>query len=310
MVPCGVVVTGKCRRTSSGYASGDNALVCDSQGKWVRRTGVARDAAARDFVFDDRAIENALPFPTSAPPPVFRLNDAEGAPDSGFDVAAGNRPTDTARTNDDFDPVPPALESHPEAAPIFGRIFSPALRLLGGALLFGAVLLLFQRTCFGAMRDVGAPLPPPAIVAPVPAPLVPKQTVRNPAARAVVPPASRPAVTDLAEAGATLPLPPLSQPDPPHFAAGESVPDVAAFSQAPSDEEGWFKLAGEYLQMGDEERAEDLYRHLFNEGTQQGRATLALGDLFAGRNDFNRAEEYYRAATLLYRNSDQPTSPP
>ena len=75
-----------------------------------------------------------------------------------------------------------------------------------------------------------------------------------------------------------------------------------------SDEEnGWFRLADEYLQVGDGARAEELFRHIHDSGRQRGRAALALGDLLAARGDFQQASEYYRESTRLFQDAaEQP----
>jgi len=76
------------------------------------------------------------------------------------------------------------------------------------------------------------------------------------------------------------------------------------------EEESWFTLAEEYLQLGDDTRAEALYLRVLGEGSQRGRAALALGDLSARKGDFSRAQEYYRASKRLFQQPGTPPSPP
>ena len=287
-VPYGDLMTGNRHNYPPRRAAGDKSPTRDGQGRWVRRTVVAEEDAAQDFVFDDRVIEEMLP--AEAEPPPLRVNNAERAPDSGFSIAADSLPMDRSGTKAGFGPVSTANESHPEAAPIFGRIFPPSFRLLGGALLLGVVFFVFEHSYFSTKRaEEITPPPPPTIVAPVVVPPVPRQTVRLSAIRSVAVPRLK----------RELPV-----------VEGDTVPADVAASQEKLDEEGWFSLAEEYLQLGDENRAEALYRRILTEGTQKGRAALALGDHFARRNDFKSAQEFYRASKRLFQGKDQPASPP
>lgn len=150
----------------------------------------------------------------------------------------------------------------------------------------------------------------PAVVAPAgPAPSPTPPTPPTPAAAAT--PVSRPSPAPPAPAAAAAPVsrPSPAHPEPSPPVAPESIPDDAP-SLTMSDEEGWFSLAEEYLQMGDENSAEALYRRILQGGIQRGRAALALGDLFAKRNDFARAQEFYRVSKQLFQGGVQPASTP
>lgn len=292
-------MTGNDLPDSPSRTAGAKTPARDSRGRWVRRTAVVKEDPEQDFVFDDRIIEATLP--AEAKQLRLRPDVAEGAPDSGSDAAAGSRPTDFAPAKESFDPPSPAVEYQPEAAPISRRNLSPPLWLIGAVLLLGTLLFVFKRGYLSAGRSVPiVPQPAPAIVAPTAVPAEPKQTVRRPATRA-------PAAPLLREDRETAAPP---HPDPPVAAAGESVPPAAAPAPTNADEEGWFDLAEEYLQLGDETRAEALYRRILAEGSQQGRAALALGDLFAKRNDFNHAQEFYRISKRLFQAGDQPAASP
>lgn len=232
------------------------------------------------------------------------------------------------------------IKAHlPLAVPIPSWRFHPRplLLLVGALLLLGVVYLVVQRGSFGTKRvEVAAPPPPPSVVAPVVVPPVPKPAARRSASRAVaaaplkkdaapdtasspivIPPAPQPAPavpkpatqTATAEPVAVAPPSPTSQPLPPAPAEGEPVAAGVLPSRTPPDEDGWFNLADEYQQLGDDKRAEALYRRILDEGTQKGRAALALGDLFARKNDFNRAQEFYRASKRLFQDNEQPPPP-
>lgn len=307
-------MTGKRRGRTSARPVGDSALALDAQGRWVRR-GAANEAAPRDFVLDTPDIGKMQP-PAAEPPPfLFRLDDPEGNPAGGFAVPAGDRSSDGVWPTIDFARMAPTLESPPPAEPpLFWRGLSPPWRLVGGALLLGAAVLFLLRSHSGAGGAEEAAPPPPASVAPAFVPLAPQQAERHPAAAAVAEPAPRRggmiAAAGVPETDLALPLPPPSHPGLLQVVADEPVAAVAAPSPAASDEEGWFSLAEEYLELGDANRAEALYLQLYSEGAQRGRAAVALGDLCAGRKDFKRAEEYYRAAKQLYQDNTRPATLP
>lgn len=318
----------------------------DSRGRWVRSTVAAEEnsqealkeapqvvpeeAADQEFVFDDRVIDNSQP--AGAKQLSLGLNDVENAPESWTAAADDSPPLILAPMEANLDPLSPADVFQQDAAPISVIYRYRFFMLLGVVLLLGVVFFGFQRGYFSSKRaDVITPPLPQKTVAPEVVPSASKQTVRRPPARAVVAlplikekndrkvtaavvihpapaPALAPAVPSPAAPVVPAPLP-SPHPDPPSSAAGESVPSFAT-SQTISDEEGWFNLAEEYLQMGDEERAEALYRRILKEGAQQGRAALALGDLFAKQNDFNSAQEFYRISKQLFQGRVQPTSTP
>jgi len=334
----------------------------DSRGRWVRQSAPAETIAAKDakdFVFDDRIFEGALPplteehllRPESAENPVVRTFDAgpEEPVESPAASDGADHPVAPEAVVAPFTPVAPVAPEAPVAwlARIKARIpwtvpipswrfrLRPALLLVGALLVLGIVFLVVQRGSFGSRRaEVAAPPPPPTVVAPVVVPSVPKPAARRPASRAVaappvkkdaataaasapivIPPAPQPAPAvpkpaAQAEPVAAAPPSPSTQPVPPPPAEKEPVAAGVLPSRTTPDEEGWFNLADEYLQAGDDKRAESLYRRILDEGTQKGRAALALGDLFARKNDFNRAQEFYRVSKRLFQDREQPPSPP
>ena len=256
----------------------------DSRGRWVRRTAVVEETPTQDFVFSDRVFEDAPP-------------------------AAEARPADGV------EPHPP----RPAPAPAWRISYLP-LRLLGGALLLGVALFVFQRGFFKTERnDAAAPTSPPANVAPAAPPPPPKQTVRRPPTQAVAAPRldreretaavgapaavhsdPRPSAAAPDAADESVPPAPPERPGRPPVAESASLPATDGPPPATSEEEGWFNMAEEYIQMGDDKGAETIYRRILAEGTQRGRAALALGDLFARRNDFSRAQEFYRVSRRLF----------
>lgn len=340
----------------------------DSRGRWVRSAATpqefkefkefkevegvedvkAVDAVKdREFVFDDRVIEHALPAGAnqlSLPP-----DDTETEPENGTDTEAGSRPLVLDPLESDFHRLSPVDAFPQEAEPVSRRRRAPLYWSLGAALLLGVAYFGFQQGIFATRSAVVSPPPPAApIVAPVVAPPPSKKTVRPPAASARVAPSSKkdektaaaiapvvaprpperpsrppatpavaaaaapapePASPTAATAAQPVPSPSPADPEPSPPAASEPIPTVAP-STTISDEEGWFRLAEEYLQMGDESSAEALYRRILGSGTQRGRAALALGDLFAKRNDFGRAQEFYRVSKQLYQGGVQPASTP
>lgn len=279
----------------------------DGQGKFARRTAAANEAAAPDFVFDNRVIEG-WGAPAAQPPPLeFHLGDAGAGPDGGFDAIDENPLPDSGRPQRACAPAVPARGPRSEDAPVSRVALSPASRLLAAALLFGAVVFLFQRDHFGPSSSEPSPAPSPVSFTPVATPLVRAQAEPRPTPRAVAPPSRRqehgPLPVAAGESFPALTIPELTVPE-------LTLPEITLPAQAISEEEGWFSLAEEYLQLGDQQRAEALYRHLYREGTQKGRAALALGDLFTAREDYQRAEEYYSAAQLLFQQSPRPAVAP
>jgi hypothetical protein len=257
----------------------------DSRGRWVRRTVPVEETPAQDFVFSDRVFEDA-------PAAAIEVRPADG-----------------------IEPSPP--RPAPDSA---WRIFSRPQRLLGGALLLGVALFVVQRGFFKTERNhAAAPTSPPANVAPAAPPPDPKLTVRRPATQAVAAPRiNRERETAAVSAPAAVhpdpnpsaaapdapdesaPPAPPERPGPPSVVESASLPAIDGPPPATSEEEGWFNTAEEYLQMGDDKGAETIYRRILDEGTQRGRAALALGDIFARRNDFSRAQEFYRASRRLF----------
>jgi hypothetical protein len=318
-------MTGNPGHDSPRRAPGAKTPTRDVQGRWVRRAGAGAgdEAAVQDFVFDDRIIEGMQPPPAEERP--RRPEDTRNPSEFVFSAPATVEPTDTATapagsedSGDGATPPRPWTAALP-TLPTLPGAYRPFV-LVGGALLLGVALFVIQRGSSGDKRaEVTAPQPPPTIVAPVVVPSVPKQAARRPAARAAAAPAPRKekaaagngagAPKRVAPAVAAAPAPP-ARPDPPPAAEAGPVPAVNAPPQAKPEEEGWFNLAEEYVQLGDENRAEALYRRILSEGTQKGRAALALGDLFARKNDFNRAQEFYRASKRLFQDKDQPTASP
>lgn len=292
-------MTGKRRRASKNRAVGDNAPARDRQGKWVRRTVVANEAAAQDFVFDDGAIKEMR-------------SAAAGAPDSGFDAAAGSLPTDIARTKCDFDPAPAAVESHPEAASIPRRILSPSLWLPGAALLLiGFGYFVFQGGNIGFGPFAGSvPRGNAASTTEVAGhgdtPAIPSAATSG--ARVVIDHTPEPKPTRRAAAAKPATPPPRLPPHPAPIVEDAEVPVMVAHPER-VEEDAWFLLAEEYQQVGDFNRAEELYLRIINEGAQRGRASLALGDLCRRQGDFFRAKEFYLQSERLYRDADQQTSP-
>ena len=272
--------------------------VRDSRGRWVRQTTPADHPADKDCVFDDRIFESPLS------PLTEELLLRPEAP--AADTATPDPPAALVE--------PHRLQASPASS---SRVFSRSALLLVGALsLLGGVFFVVQHWSFSARRaDVATPPQPTTILPPVVIPPVPKQTARRPAARSV--PAAPVAIRkETVNASPLAVVPPAVQPAPAArpiatpVVAGETVAADGAPSPATADEEGWFKLAEEYRQLGDEQRAEALYRRILSEGTEKGRAALALGDLFARRNDFDRAREFYRASKRFFQNDEPPTSQP
>ncbi len=248
----------------------------DSHGRWVRRAaeeGEARPGktAVPRFVIDDRIFEATAPVAEERPP------DEEG----------------------------------------FGRGMSRRL-LLAGALLLGAALFAFQRGWFTAgPPDAVDPEPSPSVVAPVTVPTLRKQAIPRPARPAVTAAAPRPAAEPIAPVPAPAPDPapaptlaPAPAPTPaPAATAVEVAPSTPSAPSLPNEED-LFNLAEEYLQLGDDKSAEALYRRILDEGSQRGRAALALGDVYSRKNDFARAQQFYRASKQFFRDESRTVSPP
>lgn len=276
------VMSGNPPLASPGRPPGNKAPTRDKHGRWVRRGDDAGGTPAQDFVFDDRIFEGA---PPPAEEDLLHSADSEFLVEDVFGSAAATR----------------------RKRPVPGRSVSRPL-LLFGALLLGGVFFAVQRGYFTAGEaDPATPRPPPSIVAPVVIPTVPKPTIRRPVGR----PAAPQPIDDDREAAravatpATVPAPERLTPTLQAPAATEAEPAAPMV-----DEESWFNIAEEYLQLGDEKSAEELYRRILDEGAQRGRAALALGDLFAGRNDFARAQKYYRVSKQHFQGSDRPVPPP
>ena len=334
-------MTGKRRDNPPVHAALDKTPSEDDHQAGMHAPSDAEESGLPDFVFDDRVIEAMQTNAAKHPP--LDSHDAPGASDSGFDISGVKRSIDDMKSQKDLHLEAPASENRPETDQADREVNQPRLSigpaarrgsprqflLIGGLLLLVVAVFVFRRVYFSARQaEVTAP-PPVAVVAPVIVPpSIPTRKERRRTTRAIVVPPLKKS-REAAKAAAPIVIPPAPKPampqpavpatpvapvqsaaPPPAVVEVAPVPAVVAPAGEILDEESWFKLAEEYLQMHDDKHAEAIYLRILNEGTQQGRAAIALGDLFAGRNDFNRAQEYYRSAKRRFQDRAQPTSPP
>jgi TolA-binding protein len=305
----------------------------DSRGRWVRRSPLAETIAAPDSGLDERIVEGVQPPPAEERLP--RRECAEHPAGGVFDAVAAAEPSEKrAASAEAGDTVAPEIETEaahvslesptteaeaeallpwPAPAPSWRSRSRPSLLIVGALLLFGAVYLVVRHGSSGTKRaGVAAPPQPSTIVATAAAPAVPTPAAQRPTTQvAATPPHKNEASTATAGASIVIPPAPLPAPTAPNPAAQtDPVASGATPSRATLDEDGLFKQADAYLLLGDDKRAEALYRRLLDAGTQKGRAALALGDLLAKKNDFDHARVFYRASKRYFQDSDQPPSPP
>lgn len=264
-----------------------------------------------------------------APPPARDLE-----PGPAVKPDAGRRQPQLPRL-----PALPSLPSLPRLPRLSLPTRMPRLPWIVGAglLIVGAAMLARE---FG-----GSNARPPAVVAPAQPPTAvvpPASAPANPTAKAA-PAALRQAAKPAGATNANRPAAPpapvpasvparAAAPAPGATAQGQGAgaaaavpsprapiapaPKIPVAATAPVatpddvDEEGSFTLAEEHLRRGDHKRAEALYRRILDTGTQKGRAALALGDLFAGKDDFDRAQEFYRTSQRLFQDTSPPASTP
>lgn len=329
-------VDGSPRRAAGGSG------LRDSRGRWVRRAPAVKPDGTSDFVFDDR-ITAGLPQQSREEQPLH-LDEAAFAP-AGEPGGPAGPTVDAAAEADlaapwlwrqvsprvmtfgallilgtcllavlrlesaDFEPLArwfsdrwQATASTAGAAAVSDAVSLPAVKAVAVPSVPGP---LARRRAATAASSPRRPAAPGQTRGPVPAPV----PASSPAAVAIAAPDPAPVVAAAPDSApvSVVAAVPGPAPDSPGGEVGPAASGTPVESTA--EEEGWFALAEEYRQAGDLERASEVYSRLFKAGSQRGRAALALGDIAAGKGDYQGALERYRESRQLFGEASRRPQP-